>query len=73
MTPAISVSDGSREAVEPVWFGMEIPSCAAGCGAAVDKDGETCRDCAAETETARELVARLIDAGVAVSREAVVA
>lgn len=60
-----------RTDAEPVWFGMEIATCAEGCGASVARAGEVCADCRAERREVRGLIATLLDAGIPVSREAV--
>ena len=75
MHPATSTQHDSH--ADAVWFGMEIPRCAEGCGTVVTRTGETCRPCASATlaqeHTARSLIATLLDRGVPVTREAVAA
>jgi hypothetical protein len=61
---------------DPVWFGMEIPSCSEGCGATVARAGDACGPCSSRLDVeerleVRYLIAAVVDRGIPVSREAV--
>ena len=76
MQAATSTQDDSH--AEPVWFGMEIPYCAEGCGTTVTRSGDVCGACSSvehleERLEIRHLIATVLDRGVAVTREAVAA
>jgi hypothetical protein len=74
MRPATSTRHDSH--ADAVWFGMEIPSCAEGCGATVGRTGDVCGPCSSPLEVeerlaVRDLIASVVDRGIPVSREAV--